>query len=67
MSIQNQKQLEVIRQKLNWLEQEVAEAERQPEDNPSVQQRTLRSLRQMINQTKEEIIRFQSRTKTPAQ
>jgi hypothetical protein len=60
MSIESRKQLEATRQKLAWLEGEYASAKLQPAENAHVQELTLRSLKRMINQMKEEIARFES-------
>jgi hypothetical protein len=60
MSIDSRKQLEATRQKLAWLEREYASATLQPTANAQVQELTLRSLKRMINQMKEEIARFES-------
>ena len=60
MSIENKKQLEATRQKLAWLEHEYASAKDQPQANTQVQDLTLRSLKRMINQMKEEIARFEN-------
>jgi hypothetical protein len=60
MSIDSRKQLEATRQKLAWLEREYASAKLQPAANAQVQELTLRSLKRMINQMKEEIARFES-------
>ena len=67
MSIQDQHELAVTRQKLAWLEQQYEAAKRKSEEGVRAHQWTLRSLKQMINQMKEEIARFESRTHTPAQ
>jgi hypothetical protein len=67
MSIQDQHELAVTRQKLAWLEQQYEAAKRKPEERARAHQWTLRSLKQMINQMKEEIARFESRTHTPVQ
>jgi len=67
VSIQDQHELAVTRQKLAWLEQQYEAAKRKPEEGVRAHQWTLRSLKQMINQMKEEIARFESRTHTPAQ
>jgi hypothetical protein len=60
MSIDSRKQLEATRQKLAWLEREYASAKLQPTANAQVHELTLRSLKRMINQMKEEITRFES-------
>ena len=47
-------------EKLRWLEAEYDAAKLRPNDNPSVLEWTLRSLKQSINQLNEEIVRFES-------
>jgi hypothetical protein len=66
MSIKDQHELAVTREKLTWLEHQYEAAKGKPDENVRAQEWTLRSLKQMINQMKEEIARFQSRTQTPA-
>jgi hypothetical protein len=60
MSITNRRELDATRQKLAWLEQEHEAVRLQPTDSPHVQELTLRSLKAMINQMKEEIARFEA-------
>ena len=60
MTIENKRQVESTRKKLAWLEREYESAKLQPEANRRVQELTLRSLKAMINQMKEEIARFES-------
>jgi hypothetical protein len=66
MSIKDQDELKVTREKLSWLEKEYEEAKLRPSDNPDVREWTLRSLKQTINQLKEEIVRFESHADSPA-
>jgi hypothetical protein len=63
MSIQNRRQLENTRKKLLILEERCRTLEAEPESNtPSpTRELTLRSLKKLINQMKEEIARFESR------
>jgi hypothetical protein len=61
MSITNRRELEATQAKLTWLEQECESVRIQPADSSHVQELTLRSLKAMINQMKEEIARFQAR------
>jgi hypothetical protein len=65
MSIKNQEELRVTREKLNWLEKEYEAAKLRLNENPAVRQWTLRSLKQTINQLKEEIVRFESHAENP--
>ena len=53
-------------EKLSWLEQEYEAAKLRSNGNPAVLEWTLRSLKQTINQLKEEIIRFESHADSPA-
>jgi hypothetical protein len=62
MSIQSTRELEVTREKLQGLEQLYAKTLKAPVENAYVRELTLQSLRRTINQMKEEIARFQSRT-----
>ena len=62
MSIENRFQLENTRAKLRELEQFYVEAQQRPMTSEHVRKWTLRSLKKRINQFKEEIVRFQSRT-----
>jgi len=65
MSIENRRQWENTRAKLQELEQLCARKQQEPAD-AHVRELTLRSLRKRINQFKEEIARFESRAKTSA-
>ena len=60
MRLETKREVESTRKKLAWLECEYESAKLQPESNPHVQELTLRSLKAMINQMKEEIARFES-------
>ena len=61
MSLQSLHELENTRRKLRELEQEYEATLRRPVTNPAVREATLNSLRRLINQLKEEIVRFESR------
>jgi hypothetical protein len=50
----------VTRSKLKLLEQRLEASRVEPAQNPRVQELTLRSLKRMINQLKEEITRYES-------
>ncbi|HEV3237538.1 MAG TPA: hypothetical protein VGZ25_11150 [Gemmataceae bacterium] len=65
MSIKDQVELKVSREKLNWLEKEYEAVKLRPSTNPAIQEWTLRSLKQTINQLKEEIVRFESHSENP--
>ena len=58
MSIRNEKELAVTREKLRLLEERVATLKGQTAGDTHVRELTLRSLKSMINQLREEIIRF---------
>ena len=64
MSIQSRQQLENTRKKLSLLEARCRTLEAEPRDAVSdfADEIALRSLKKMINQMKEEITRFESRT-----
>jgi type VI protein secretion system component VasK len=61
VSIDNRRQLENTRNKLQELEQQYAKAEQAASANEHVRELTLRSLKGRINQFKEEIARFEAR------
>jgi hypothetical protein len=66
MNITNRRELETTREKLAWLEKEYDSVKLQPKDNPHVQELTLRALKAMINQMKEEIACFEAHAGTGA-
>ena len=66
MSIKDRDELKVTREKLSWLEQEYEAAKLRLSENPAVREWTLRSLKQLINQLKEEIVRYESHADRPA-
>ena len=55
MKIENQRQLENTQVKLELTLKQYEEAKKRPIENPRVRELTLRSLKQTINQLKEEI------------
>ncbi len=61
MAITSQRELHVTREKLRQLEDAAVDVVRQPKGNVHVQELTLRSLKGLINQLKEEIARFEPR------
>jgi septation ring formation regulator EzrA len=61
MSIDNRRQLENTRTKLQELEQLFIKTQQDPAPNNHVRELTLRSLKKRINQFKEEITRFEAR------
>ena len=66
MTIENRRQLENTRMKLQELEQVYTKTREGPALGEHVQELTLRSLKKRINRFKEEIIRFESRIKSSA-
>jgi hypothetical protein len=61
MSLQSLHELENTRRKLRELEEQYEATARRPITNQQVREATLNSLRRLINQLKEEIVRFESR------
>ena len=66
MSIGSQRQLDSTRVKLQELEQ-LYERKRQEPTDAHIRELTLRSLKKRINQFKEEIARFETRTSSAVQ
>lgn len=66
MSLQSNRELEVTRRKLGELEQLYTQTLTSPAENDYTRELTLRSLRRTINQLKEEISRFETRTSSTA-
>ena len=64
--LKDQIELENTREKLRMLEQQYAAAQARPSVNQHARQLTLRSLKKLINQLTEEIVRFESHGKKPA-
>jgi len=62
MSIQNDQELSVTREKLRLLEERVAALTRETEGDTHVRELTLRSLKSMINQLREEAARYTATT-----
>ncbi len=60
MTIENRRQLESTRRKLQELQDLYAQTQQGPATSEHVRELTLRSLRKRINQFKEEITRFQA-------
>ena len=65
MSIENQRQWENTREKLQELEQLYQRKQEEPIDE-HIRELTLRSLKKRINQFKEEIARYEVRANSPA-
>ncbi len=64
MSLQSSRELQVTREKLRGLEELYAKTQAAPAENAYVRELTLRSLQNTINQLKEEIARFQARSRS---
>jgi hypothetical protein len=63
--LKNETELENTREKLRMLQQQYATAQERAATNQTSRQLTLRSLKKLINQLTEEILRFESRAKKP--
>ena len=61
MNIQNQRELDATRHKLRMLEQSYQAAQQDRIGDQHVQELELRSLKKLINQLKDEIVRFEGR------
>jgi hypothetical protein len=61
MELKDEREVEVTREKLSALEAQYREVNEDPRDDAHIQELTLRSLKRMINQMKEEIARFEAR------
>ena len=61
MSLQSQRELDVTREKLQLLEERYEVNKRDQSGDAHVRETSMRSLRRLINQLKEEIARFESR------
>ena len=60
MELKDEYEVEVTRSKLKVLEERFEASRLEPAENAYVQELSLRSLKRMINQLKEEIARFES-------
>jgi hypothetical protein len=60
MSLQNQRQLENTRAKLKLLEDRLRDLDGEPVTNPRTRELTKQSLKHLVNQLKEEIVRFEA-------
>jgi hypothetical protein len=61
MELNDEREVEVTREKLRSLEARYQAVSQDPGDDAHVQELTLRSLKGLINQMKEEIARFEAR------
>ena len=64
MTLESYRELELTRETLRSLDEHYEEVRRKPTDNEHWRQLTLRSLRQFMNQFKEEVTRFESHAAT---
>jgi hypothetical protein len=62
MALQSQRELEATREKLRILESRYEAESREECEDHHVRELSMRSLKRMINQMKEEIARFESRS-----
>ena len=60
MDLKDDYELQVTRSKLKVLEERFEASRLEPTENARVQELSLRSLKRMIHQLKEEIVRFES-------
>ena len=60
MSLQSHRELEATREKLRLLEERCEANKREPGGDEHVRELSMRSLKRLINQLKEEIARFES-------
>ena len=60
MTLDNPRQLQATREKLDLLERKIAEIRRSPGGNKHAEELTVRSLRRLSNQLKEEIARCEA-------
>ena len=61
MNLQSKRELEVTRNKLKMLEEQYEATRNKPDADEHVRELTLQSLKKLINQLKEEIVRSESR------
>ncbi len=61
MNLQSQRELEVTRNKLKMLEEQYEATRNKPDVDEHVRELMLQSLKKLINQLKEEIVRSESR------
>ena len=66
MTVNSERRIEFTREKLRLLEETYADAQCDSKTSAHTRELTLRSLRGLINQLKQEIARHEARTKTPA-
>jgi hypothetical protein len=62
VTLQSHRELEATREKLRLLEERYEANEREQAGDEHVRELSMRSLKRLINQLKEEIVRFESRS-----
>jgi uncharacterized membrane protein YccC len=62
MGLKNNRELQATKEKLRILEQRLEAARQEPSDSPRAHELSLKSLRRIFNQLKEEIARFETHT-----
>lgn len=67
MSLQSHRELQATREKLRLLEARYEASQREPGGDEHVRELSARSLKRLINQLKEEIVRFESRSSAPTE
>jgi phenylacetate-coenzyme A ligase PaaK-like adenylate-forming protein len=66
MNLQSATELKATREKLRLLEERYDAIRRETAEGDRMQELTLQSLRQLINQLKEEIARYEAHAQTPS-
>jgi hypothetical protein len=66
MKLESQHEVENTREKLRLLEEHYQRKREQPAEDEHVRELTLRSLKKLINQLKEEIARYEAHAAKPA-
>ncbi len=66
MELKDEREVEVTREKLQSLEARYEAVGQDPGEDSHIQELTLRSLKRMINQMREEIARFEARRSSEA-
>lgn len=66
MELKDEREAEVTREKLRSLEARYRSVSQAPGDDAHIQELTLRSLKRMIDQMKEELARYESRRSSQA-
>lgn len=67
MSIETERELDAMREKLRWLEEYYESTRRKEGLDPRAREDILLTTKRLINQFKEEIIRFEGHTTKPTE